>query len=64
VISFGQRLLDERDLYAKRNGELHVLCHEMLSALEERGHERVHEWREKLHAVPQLDPEHPMRRGY
>jgi hypothetical protein len=64
VISFGQRLLDERDRYAKRNGKLHELAHDMLTALEELGHERVHEWREVLHRVPQLDPEHPMRRGY
>jgi hypothetical protein len=64
MISYGQRLLNERDFYAERNGKLHVLCHEMLTALEELGHERVHEWREVLHRVPQLDPEHPMRRGY
>ena len=63
-ISYGQRLLDERDLYAKRNSRLHVLCHEMLTELEERGSENVHKYREVLHAVPQLDPEHPLRRAY
>lgn len=66
MISFGQRLLDERDAYAARNGELHILCHEMLGALEEAGApaDLIHEFRAKLHDVPQCRAEHPLRRNY
>jgi hypothetical protein len=42
-------------LWASRNGELHVLCHEMLGALEALGAdpEMIHGFRERLHDVPQ-----------
>jgi len=68
-VSYGQRLLDERDLYAERNSELHVLCHELLGELERLGHEGIHEYRKRLHDVPQSRipadaARFPMRRGY
>jgi hypothetical protein len=60
----GPRLRAERDLYAARNGELHVLCHELLTELERLGFDDVHKYRAKLHDVPQLRPDFPMRRDY
>ena len=39
---------------AERNGELHVLCHSMLTELESLGSPNIHKYREILHAVPQL----------
>jgi hypothetical protein len=69
MISYGQRLLDKADKvdeYAARNGELHVLCHEMLCALEslEAPADLIHAFRARLHDVPQCRAEHPLRRGY
>ena len=52
------------ELYAARNTELHVLCHELITELERLGFDDVHKYRAKLHDVPQLRPEFPMRRGY
>ena len=42
-------------MYAERNGELHVLCHEMLNALEYLGcdYDILHKFRSRLHDVPQ-----------
>lgn len=42
-------------VYADRNGELHVLCHEVLEELERLGADPdvIHGFRERLHNVPQ-----------
>ena len=60
------RARDEVERYASRNGELHVLCHEMLCALEslEAEPDLLHSFRARLHNVPQCRAEHPLRRGY
>ena len=55
------------NLYAERNSELHVLCHDMFNALEYLGCESdvLHKFRERLHDVPQCRRvDDPLRRGY
>lgn len=46
---------DQLALWASRNGELHVLCHEMLGELERANvsPDIIHGFRERLHDVPQ-----------
>jgi len=52
------------ELYAVRNTELHVLCHELITELERLGFDDVHKYRQRLQDVPQLRPDFPMRRDY
>jgi hypothetical protein len=52
------------ELYAVRNTELHVLCHELITELERLGFYDVHKYRSRLQDVPQLRPDFPMRRDY
>jgi hypothetical protein len=49
-----RRLQDERNRWAARNGELHVLAYEMLCELERLQCPKIHDFRQRLHAVPQL----------